>query len=129
MRAGTRRPKETVIIRLGRRGGGGVQCVKVSSWWRGRAREVARGLMGTVLLLFLLDFFFYSFSCLEGDFVSRTWGGIYIIIFVYMGLTNLAVSSSNPSQRACQACRQHLYSRSYPALSVGVCAGRVENGC
>ena len=31
MRAGTRRPKETVIIRLGRRGGGGVQCVKVSS--------------------------------------------------------------------------------------------------
>jgi hypothetical protein len=71
MRAGTRRPKETVIIRLGRRGGGGVQCVKVSSWWRGRAREVARGLMGTVLLLFLLDFFvFLVFLASGGPFLE-----------------------------------------------------------
>jgi hypothetical protein len=36
-----------VIIRLGLQEGGGVQEVKVSSWWRGRDRELARGLMGT----------------------------------------------------------------------------------
>jgi hypothetical protein len=47
MRAGTSRPKETVIIRLGLVAGGGVQLVKVSIWWRGREREVARGFMGT----------------------------------------------------------------------------------
>ena len=45
MRAGTSRPKETVIIRFVK--GGGVQAVKVSIWWRGREREVAVGLMGT----------------------------------------------------------------------------------
>ena len=52
MRAGTKRPKETVIIRLGgllvvEVVGGGDQLVKVSIWWRGREREVARGFMGT----------------------------------------------------------------------------------
>ena len=47
IREGTRRPKETVMIRLGGDGVGGVQEVKVSIWWRGREREVAIGLMGT----------------------------------------------------------------------------------
>lgn len=45
IRGGTKRPKETVMIRFG--GLGGVQEVKVSSWWRGRERERARGFMGT----------------------------------------------------------------------------------
>lgn len=48
MREGTRRPKETVMIRFGWEGVGGVQEVKVSIWWMGREREVAIGLMGTV---------------------------------------------------------------------------------
>ena len=47
MREGTRRPKETVTMRFGGEGVGGVQEVKVSIWWMGRAREVAIGLMGT----------------------------------------------------------------------------------
>jgi hypothetical protein len=47
MRAGTSRPKETVIIKLMLVEGGGVQLVKVSIWWRGREREVARGFIGT----------------------------------------------------------------------------------
>ena len=48
MREGTRRPKETVTMRFGGEGVGGVQEVKVSIWWMGREREVATGLMGTV---------------------------------------------------------------------------------
>ena len=47
MREGTRRPKETVMIRFGGRVVGGVQEVKVSIWWRGREREVAMGFIGT----------------------------------------------------------------------------------
>jgi len=47
MREGTRRPKETVMMRFGGEGVGGVQEVKVSIWWMGREREVAMGLMGT----------------------------------------------------------------------------------
>lgn len=47
MREGTRRPKETVTMRFGGEGVGGVQEVKVSIWWMGREREVAMGLMGT----------------------------------------------------------------------------------
>lgn len=43
--AGTRRPKETVMIRFGDMGG--VHRVKVSIWCRGRARVVAAGFMGT----------------------------------------------------------------------------------
>jgi len=52
MRAGTKRPKETVMIRLMLVvAGGGDQRVKVSIWWRGRERDLARGLMGTGIVL------------------------------------------------------------------------------
>jgi hypothetical protein len=56
MRAGTKRPKDTVTIRLMLVVvGGGLQRVKVSIWWRGRERDFARGLIGTFFVALALS--------------------------------------------------------------------------
>jgi hypothetical protein len=46
MRCGIRRPKDTAIMR--EMGEGGVQPVKLSSWWVSREREEATEAMGTM---------------------------------------------------------------------------------
>jgi hypothetical protein len=112
MREGTRRPKETVMIRFGGEGVGGVQEVKVSIWWRGREREVAIGLMGTgvgVLLVEVVEYTVWRRVCFR--------------------CTNPPGSSSNRDPRVYLVDRLHLCLRFFLDLLVAVCAGRGGSRC